>query len=391
MKINIIKGVAICSAVFLCLSGCMETGESRPGEDKEEKTKAEYENFEDVLEDIDWSGNYISAEFGENFKIEASVVSDTVYNNEFGLYNISEVEEVYGEEEKIAADLDSYYGSKVSFITSDMTNPVKQSPNVGYTSRVWWYNSKDKYNSYNFIDTLDVFFPFESKDLDKNIIDEKLDVFLQYFSKYMNFEPKDYRCIEFGEEFYDRIEEFGNKSGNTVIDERIVESREKFYNIRFSPVLDNGVFLEDAGDYVQKKLLDGEKVSPILSYSKENNTVSPYVKVNADIVMDSEYNIKSFEGTNSINIEKEPFKKVSIVSLKDIIKKVYEKNKYNIVTVTDISLYYSGYIGDELNENNMRDIYLAPYWVVTYYVEGNDVQYQYIYLAETGELLFATV
>jgi len=138
-------------------------------------------------------------------------------------------------------------------------------------------------------------------------------------------------------------------------------------------------------------LQEGEIINPLTSYEEMNDAIIAWGNNKIELFLDSDYNIKAFQSEVTIDIEEEPFAEMEIISLKQILEDVYKRNQYKMVTVTNAELCYSCYMEEELGKGNMRDVYIAPFWVITYLASGADAQYQYIYSAVTGSMLDSSV
>lgn len=362
-------------------TGCMKT-ETNPDKDREEENTI---SVEDEIEALDWKQKHITAELSNNFSIDALIVPSDVYDKEIGLYKYSEfTEEDYNRETLIQA-LTVYNEKYINESAPEVSISVDSLHlSVDFEAE---YTGKEETG---IMDILDAFFPIDNQEgqYDKEKIESVINEFKQTVSGNIDLSGYSYRCLCWNQELRDKINKFAeeiNHSG-AVADTEVLG--EDFYHIRIVREAFEGCFMEDL-PMVSRPVLSGEQPGE-LTHIDVNGEMEPARSDSiVNIFLDKDYNILSYGISFYSKTEENPFATTRIVSAKDIIKSVYNKFKhsYKKVTIKDIRLVYSCYLDESLKEDNTREPYIAPYWVVTYYMEGSSSNYQIYYSAIDGALI----
>ncbi|MBE5922482.1 MAG: hypothetical protein E7269_07000 [Lachnospiraceae bacterium] len=378
-KGKVLWSISMCIMIVL-LCGCKDINE--PATDLNSQDKAD-ENSEFVsFSEIEWETDYIETDISDTFKIKANVVPESVYGQTFGLYRYSSRERTELDQDIFAQIVDAYYGKDVSVTADEIKDVISGEITVTVNSNGMLYSGRiDSLDIFN-IPIYDTFFPIKTNDYDTEKMNMTVDDFVQTFADYINFSTDGYRCIYYGEEYREKIKASG-------VELEPCSPQEGCFDVEIHNVLEHGIYFR--GLQYRYKLQEGEIINPLTSYEEMNDAIIAWGNNKIELFLDSDYNIKAFQSEVTIDIEEEPFAEMEIISLKQILEDVYKRNQYKMVTVTNAELCYSCYMEEELGKGNMRDVYIAPFWVITYLASGADAQYQYIYSAVTGSMLDSSV
>ena len=377
-KINLFITILLFISVF---AGCKST-ETKPDGNKEEETTV---SVEELIDTLDWNQNHITAELSNNFVIDALIVPNSVYDKEIGLYKYEKFSEEDYDREALIQALTVYNEKHIRDITPEIemsvdTLQLSVDFELGYTIK----------EEAGIMDVLDAFFPTDSQEgqYDKEKVEAVISEFVQTVSANIDLSGYSYRCLCWNQNLRDKINDFKKEINK---DDAIVDTEslnEDFYHIRIVREPLEGCFMEDLPN-VSRALISGEQPGE-LTQIDVNGKVEPARSDNiVDIFLDKDYNILSYHITFYSKTDENPFDTTRIVSANDILKSVYNKLKhsYKKVTVKDVRLVYSCYLDESLREDNTREPYIAPYWVVTYYMEESSSNYQIYYSAIDGALI----
>ena len=378
------KRTGLVITIFLlasALAGCKST-EIKPDGNKEEE---ETISMEEKLEALDWSQPHVKVELSDKFVIDASIVHNSVYDKKIGLYKYKKFSEKAYDREALIQVLSAYNEKHIKDLTPEISMSVDTLQlSVDFEPE---YTGKEETSV---MDVLDAFFPIDNQEgqYDKEKIESVINEFVQTVSGNIDLSGHSYRCLCWNQELRDKINELKKEIDNNaaVVDTEALN--EDFYHIRIVREPVEGCFMEDLPDR-SRPVLSGEQPGE-LTYIDVNGEMEPARSDNiVNIFLDKEYNILSYNINICSAIDEEPFETTSIVSAKDILKTVYNKLKhsYKKITVKDVRLVYSCYLDENLKEDNTREPYIAPYWVVTYYMEGSSSNEQIYYSAIDGALI----
>lgn len=386
------------AALSLIATGCMETKKEEKTVNSVNNTQKETTSFEENLNSIDWNTEYLNVELTDRFKINGTVMSSQVYSNKFGLYEYTIVEsddEITFEEEvklseEIAKDIDEYYGKEVSYVNREEKDP-KRISNVVNRSDRWGYIEPTYTDMSWLADVANTFMPYWSDDYDKEKMDGVLAGFKEKFEKYAGFKLDNYKCIYTGGKFYEdltRVKEyFEDEKAVMTVDDWPVKN---YYQVEYYKSMDNGTWIQDL-DNIAWDVLDNEVENPKLCYGINVGRVNAMGSLKLGITLNADMEIKCFWGDKMLKVEDEPFEMIEVKQLSEIITNVYNKYKNNDVLIADAKMVYYVYAESELNSENMREAYIAPYWLITYRLGKAECFYQLIYSAIDGKLVFSVI
>lgn len=356
--------------------GCMKT---ETGTDNEEETTI---SVEEKIGELDFEQSYITSELSENFVVDAVITPKAVYDKEIGLYKYQKFTEDDYDRDILIQALTAYNEKHVE---GDMPEI-----NASVDSFVMSSFLTSAYNEHYEIimDCLDTFFPIDSQEgqYNKEKVEAVINEFAETLSGSVDISGYGYRVLCWNEELRNNIDEFAEvTNAGPVIDTD--DLQEDFYQIRIMEEPETGCFISDL--YVGGDIIEGEQEGE-LTYIDVNGDIQGAVCGNSiDIYLDKDYNVIAYRIYIRAKVEEASFENIKIVPVSDILNSVYNKmkNSYKKVTVKDIRLVFSSCLDDTLDEDNTRTPYIAPYWVVTYYIEGQGSYYQMFYSAIDGALV----
>lgn len=370
-------------AVFLLMSviaGCMSTETDK---DMEEETTI---SVEAVIDTLDWDKQQINEELNKNFILDAVITPESVYDKGIGLYKYGEFSEEDYNREEIVQSLTAY---NEKYAMEGYTPEILMSVDSLNMSAILNSEYAGQYEGIS--DCIDTFFPIENQEgqYDKEKAESVINEFVQAVSGGIDLSSYGYRCFCWNQELRDKINQFTSDMDiNPVVD--IESLQENFYHIRIMKEPNEGCFIKDLA-YASRPVLSGEQPGNLTEIDVNGNMEPRHCGNYVDIYLDENYSVIAYSFQIISKIEDIPFDTIDIIPAKDIIKSVYNKfkNSYKSVAVKDIRLVYSRYLDENLGEDNTREPYIAPYWVVTYFIEGNESSYQMFYSAIDGAIIYS--
>lgn len=367
-------------------------------ENKEEKRGSITDVKTDIihLEDIDWNTKHLNCRLSERVTIDADIVPDSIWKQKFGLYHyrINKNQEALIDKEKteeLAEVLDNYYGRNVTLIEKNMTNPTKQieNPMVRSEDSSIFFTLENTIHDYIMSNILEASCPVKITGYDKEAVNSKVQELQELLYEYTHINQSSYDVYWFGKDMYTKLADIQKKYGSgDCLGEEVMERQEEFFEIRIRPVLDFGITVKRIPN-ISFEPLDGENASEFIQKDGKGYDMVKMGENILDIVLDNQYEMIMVSSQKTLDIEEEPFESVEIFGLDEILQKFMERNKSSNIAVLDVSMYYSATASEQLDNENNRDVYLAPFWVVTYHSGSSTSNYQYVFSAVTGELVYS--
>lgn len=385
-----ILGLSIICNITACKPAYKEANKDTEA-NKGEKTEIDVTS----LEDINWSAKHLNCQLSERVAIDADIVPDSIWKSKFGLYHYTlydnKDEPVDLERtEQLAEVLDQYYGRDVTLVEKDITDELHQienvavrnePPQVSFSMNDTWHSSLISYN-------LETYCPVKITGYDEAAIDSKVKELQELLYEYTGIHECPYDVYWFGEDMYAKLADIEKKYGIiSVLSDEAIQKQEEFYEIIVRPKLDYDISVQRLPN-ISFQSLNGENDSEFIVKDNLGKDVPYMGDYNMGIILDKEYNMVLLHSRKMFDIEDKPFDHIEIYGLDEILQKFMKQNKRLNTTILDVSMYYSASLSGELDEENNRDVYMAPYWVITYYSVGKTGNSQYIYSAVTGELVY---
>ncbi len=231
--------------------------------------------------------------------------------------------------------------------------------------------------------------PVKITGYDKEAVNSKVQELQELLYEYTHINQSSYDVYWFGKDMYTKLADIQKKYGSgDCLGEEVMERQEEFFEIRIRPVLDFGITVKRIPN-ISFKPLDGENASEFIQKDGKGYDMVKMGENILDIVLDNQYEMIMVSSQKTLDIEEEPFESVEIFGLDEILQKFMERNKSSNIAVLDVSMYYGATASEQLDNENNRDVYLAPFWVVTYHSGSSTSNYQYVFSAVTGELVYS--